>query len=448
MRFAQTAGSPLRELIPAKRLMQMVTQQAGRYRDRVYGPLPTLVLFLEQVLSADHSCQDAVARGLSARLAGRQSACSLNTGPYCKARARLATALVQRLGREVGQAICAGQPRSWQWRGREVKLIDGTTVSMPDTQLNQACYPQNRQQKPGLGFPMGRLVAIISLSCGAVLEWALGPCEGEGTGETALLWPLAGQLSQGDVVLADRYFAGFFMLARLRQLGVDFLMRQHRARRTDFRCGDRLGAGDHLVSWVRPQRPPWMEEATYAQMPQHLSVREARVGGWILISSFTDAGEVSKQELLQLYRQRWQVELDLRSIKAVMQMGVLRCKSPQMVQKEIAVHLLAYNLVRALMAQAARQRGLLPRQLSFKGAMQLLNAFHDVLRHCGLARMAIMQAHLLGAIATIRVAHRPGRSEPRAVKRRQRHCLLTQKRSILRARLQTQQERRIAACLR
>lgn len=448
-RFVESVGGALGEVIPAKALMQWVREEAGRIRDRIYSPLTTLVLFIEQVLSADHSCADAVARGLSARVALGQAPCSLNSGPYCKARGRLPVGLVERLGREVGARLSAQQPRTWRWRGREVKLVDGTTVSMPDTEENQARFPQVHEQRTGLGFPLARMVAIVSLSCGAVLEWAIGPCEGKQTGETALLWQLAQKLHSGDVIVADRCYTGYFMIAWLMRLGVDVVMRQHQRRQTDFRRGVRLGARDHLVSWVRPQRPAWMDETTYRSMPETLSMREARVGGWTLVSSLTDVKQVSKQELLALYRSRWQVELDLRAIKDVMQMDILRCKSPSMVEKEIAAHLLAYNLVRSVMAKAAYLAGLLPRQLSFKGALQLLRAFEQNLRHSPRARLVIRQAHLLAGVAQMKLLYRPGRVEPRAVKRRPKpYQRLNEPRAIVRARLLEQQERHIAAFLR
>jgi hypothetical protein len=447
-RFAQSVGAMLGDVIPQQLVLQWVMEEAGGWRERLYGPLATLVLFIEQVLSADHSCQDAVARGVSARVASGQAPCSLNTGPYCKARSRLPLGLLERLAREVGRRLCAGQPAAWRWRGREVKLVDGTTVSMPDTAANQARFPQNHEQKAGLGFPLARLVAIVSLSCGAVLEWRSGPCEGKETGETALLWALAQKLCPGDVLIADRCYAGYFMIAWLMRWGVDVVIRQHQSRKTDFRRGQRLGPRDHVVSWIRPARPSWMDEATYAAMPETLRLREVRAGGWTLVSTLTDARQVSKQELFVLYRQRWQVELDLRSIKAVMQMDVLRCKSPPMVCKEIAAHLLAYNLVRAVMAQAACLGNLLPRQLSFKAALQMLNAFERNLRHRPHGRPPASQP-LLAGIAQLKLPHRPGRVEPRAVKRRPKpHRLLTKPRSIARAGLRKIQQNQVAAFLR
>jgi hypothetical protein len=356
--------------------------------------------------------------------------------------------LIERFGRETGELLCARQPKEWRWRGREVKLVDGTTVSMPDTADNQASFPQSRSQKTGLGFPLARLVAIVSLSCGAVLDWADGPCKGKQTGETALLWKLARQLRSGDVVIADRYYAGYFLIALLVRLGVDVVIRQHQIRHTDFRRGQRLGAKDHIVDWARPQRPSWMDASTYATMPETLVMREVRVGGWTLVTTLAEAKEVSKRDLYDLYHSRWQIELDLRSIKAVMQMDVLRCMTPQMVEKEIAVHILAYNMVRTTMAQAAYLGRLLPRQLSFKGALQLLNAFGENLRHCPLGRLVLRHAHVLAGIAQMKLPRRPERVEPRALKRRPKpHQLLKEPRQILRARIMEQQQKHISACL-
>lgn len=440
-RFAQGPGAALGQVIPQQSLTQWINEEAGKCRERLYGPLQTLVLFIEQVLGADQSCQDAVARGVSQRVALGQSPCSLNNGPYCKARARLALNLVERLGREVGKGLSEAQPDAWRWRGREVKLIDGTTVSMPDTPANQSEFPQSKTQKAGLGFPLARLVAIVSLSCGAVLEWTTGPCEGKRTGETAQLWQLVPHFRPGDIAIADRYFSGYFMLAWLIRHGVDVVVRQHQLRHTDFRRGRRLGAKDHVVAWARPPRPAWMDAATYATMPETLLLREARVGGLTLVTSLVEAAQVSKKELLILYHARWQVELDLRSIKTVMQMGVLRCKSPEMVKKEIAVHLLAYNLVRAVMAQAALLGHVLPRQLSFKATLQLVRAFEENLRHAPRGRLALRRAYLLAGVARLRLPDRPGRVEPRAVKRRAKPLsLLTQPRHILKAALIKQQQ--------
>jgi len=431
----QDSEKALCEVLPQGELEASVQRYAGSYRDRLYPPLVTLGLFVDQVLSADQSCQDAVARNLSTRVSAGLTPSSLNTGPYCKARQRLPLEWLAHLSHMAGQRLCEAQPSAWRWRGREVKLIDGATVSMPDTAANQAAFPQGPQQKAGIGFPIARIVGIISLGCGALLEWLAGPCEGKYSGETSMLRQMGQTLKPGDIVLADRYYAGYFMLAHLLGLGVDVVVRQHQLRHTNFRRGAHLGQRDHIVHWARPQRPVWMDEASYQSMPAFLRLRETRVGGWILVTSLCDA-HVSKADLARLYGWRWQVELDLRAIKSVMQMDVLRCQSPAMVRKEIAAHLLAYNLVRAVMAQAACAACVLPRQLSFKAALQQLRAFEQGLRHRPHADVRAAHRAIILAIGRKQLPHRPGRVEPRVIKRRpSNHSLMTQPRAELRRNL-------------
>lgn len=320
--------------------------------------------------------------------------------------------------------------------------MDGTTVSLADTPENQASYPQNRQQKAGLGFPLLRIVAVVSLSCGAVLDWAISACEGKQTGETALLLTLPQHFGLGDIVIADRCYAGYFRIAWLMQRGADSVIRQHQRRHTDFRRGLRLGKQDHIVDGLRPKCPSWMSQEDYETMPETLSLREIRVGDWTIVSSLTEASEVSKSEIHKLYQLRWPVELDIRSIKAVMQMDVLRCKSPERVRKEIAAHFAAYNLVRTVMAQAAHRYHVSPRGLSFKGALQELRAFGTALSGCAHDVFLVRCATLLAGIAQRKLPYRPGRVEPRAVKRRPKNqALLTQPRNIGRKKLQKLQDK-------
>lgn len=434
--FLQSGREKLFNVLPAQELSRAVQEEVGMWRDRLYSPLVALRLFVEQVLHADHACQDVVVRYASERVAQGEAQVSLSTGPYCNARLRLPLGLVERLGRSVGERLEGASTVGWRWRGRPVKIVDGTTVTMPDTQDNQAWYPQHGVQKPGLGFPIARLVALVSLSCGAVLDWAIGPCKGKQTGEDALLRRLYGSLVKGDIVLADCYHCSYFTVAMLYLMGVDVLTRQHSKRVTDFRRGQRLGKRDHLVVWKRPGRPPWMSEEVYAAIPEELVVREAKVGQWVLVSTLIDPLQVSRQELNALYVQRWHIELDLRAIKTVMGMEILRCKSAQMVQKEVGAFFLAYNLIRAAMAQAAACAKLLPRQLSFCAAKRIINGFLDLLRGRAARGLTRMFAYLRGAIALLLLPHRPNRVEPRAVKRRPKpHRLLTELRSVARAKL-------------
>ena len=432
--FVQGTGIELHNVLPAPELEQAVQQYAGEYRDRIYPPLRTLALFMSQALSQDGACQDAVARHVSERSGRGMAPCSLSTGPYCKARGRLATQLVVQLQHQVGRHLVERLPQAWRWRGRSVKLLDGTTVSMPDTPANQEVFPQYPQQKPGLGFPLARLVALICLGSGALLQWAMGPYHGNDSSEQALFRTLLDGLKAGDVLLADRYYCSYWVLAMLKARGIDLLTGQHASRLVDFRRGKRLGRGDHIVHWKRPPRPDWMDERTYATMPKELNVREIRVRGRVLVTTLLDPALVGAAELNRLYQQRWHIELDLRSIKIAIGMDILRCKTPEMIRKEVAVHLLAYTLVRAVMAQAANLGGVLARALSFKAALQLLNAYHQQLRHSTGARVCMMISHVLGAMAMLRLHLRPGRVEPRAVKRRPKpHRLLTEPRSVARA---------------
>ena len=434
--FLQSGREKLFNVLLAQELARAVQEEVGVWRDRRYAPLVALRLFVEQVLHTDHACQDVVARYASERVAQGEAQVSLSSGPYCNARQRLPLGLVERLGKSVGERLEGASTAGWKWRGRSVKIVDGTTVTMPDTEENRARYPQPSGQKAGLGFPIARLVALVSLGCGAVLNWAMGPYKGKQTGEDALFRLLYGSLVKGDIVLADRYHCGYFTVAMLYLKGVDVLTRQHARRVTDFRRGKRLGKRDHLVVWERPARPEWMEQELYAQIPEELVVREAKVAQWVLVSTLIDPVQVSKEELNALYVQRWHIELDLRAIKTVMGMEILRCKSAPMVQKEVGAFFLAYNLIRAAMAQAAACAKLLPRQLSFCGAKRMVNSFMDLLRGRAARGLIQMFAYLRGAIALLLLPHRPNRVEPRAVKRRPKpHRLLTELRNVARARL-------------
>jgi hypothetical protein len=288
-RFADYPTRALDELLPVETVSRMVEEEIGQHRERIYPPLTTLGLFIGQALSPDGACQDAVARHLSERTAQGAAPCSLSSGPYCKARQRLPLSLIERLSATVGERLEAVSATAWKWRGRAVKLVDGTTLSMPDTAANQTVYPQSGVQQPGLGFPLAMLVALISLSTGAVLNWATGPCRGKGTGEQALFRSLMPHLSEGDIILVDRYYCTYFTVAMLALRGVDILTRQHQRRHTDFRKGRRLGRRDQLVTWDRPQRPGWMDLATYEQMPEKLTLRQTEVAGRILVTTLTDA---------------------------------------------------------------------------------------------------------------------------------------------------------------
>jgi hypothetical protein len=274
---------------------------------------------------------------------------------------------------------------------------------------------------------LARIAAIFSLACGAVIDLGICKFQGKGQSELGLFRQLLDCFQPGDVMLADRFLCSWFELALLAQRGVDFVARLHQARKSDFRRGRRLGPNDHQVGWPKPRKPDWMDAATYEALPAELEVREVRLSVSIpgfrvqqmtIATSLTDAEAYSLADLTALYRERWHAELDLRSLKQTLQMDVLRCKTPDLVRKEIWTHLLAYNLVRTVMAQAAVVHQRPPRTISFKGALQTLTAFQPLLASATPAALPRLHMHLLQAIATHRVADRPNRCEPRACKRR------------------------------
>lgn len=443
--LAESAGLPFQEVLAPESIADALEAEQVGFRECVYTPAVTLQTFLWQVLSPDHSCRDAVSQLIAAKVSEGCTPPSPDTDPYCKARQRIPEEVCSRLARDVGAQLHASDTQHGRLAGRPVKLVDGTTVSMPDTPENQQAYPQAKTQAPGVGFPIMRMCALLSLATAAVLDLAMGRYAGKETGETALFRQMWKSLFPGDIVVGDGYFATFWDLALLKQDGVDGVYRQHHLRPIDFRCGQRLGPDDHLLTWKKPPRPDWMDEETYRQIPDELVVREARLRlnqkGWrtrelIVVTTLLDEVLVSREDLGRIYLARWQAEVDLRSIKSTMQMDVLRCKSPEMVRKEIWMHLLAYNLVRSVIARAASLHGLEPRTISFTGALQTLNAFRTLCRlTTGDSRERILQI-LYAAIATHIVGNRPHRFEPRAIKRRPKsHKLLTEPREVARKRL-------------
>ena len=401
-------------VLTSEELLQTTEALMPEHRERLYPPTVTLSMFIRQTLEADGSCQKAVNGWAAQRAADGLAPCSVRTGGYCRARQRLPLEMVSGLTRQTGRMLSQKASRQWLWRGRSVKLVDGTGLSMPDTADNQAVYPQPSTQAPGVGFPLARLVMVICLATGAALDAAIGPHQGKGSGELGLVRHVLEAFRPGDVMLADALYCNYFLIASLMGAGVDVLFEQNGSRITDFRRGQSLGKRDHIVRWPKPaNRPEWMTREQYADFPDEIALREVKVAHQILVTTLSDHRRVSKDDLSQLYAQRWNVELDLRNLKTTTGMDVLSCQTPEMNNKQLWVHLLAYNVIRLLMAQAACNAGVDPRNLSFKHTVQLwtewvsrgLSATHDSQR-------------LFTLIAQCQVGHRPGRIEPRMRKRR------------------------------
>ena len=443
----QSEQLPFGGVLPAAVLEQLLKETDASCEERVYSPVVTVLVFLWQCLSGDASCQDAVSKLVAHRVASGQKACSSRTGGYCLARQRLPESVVKGLARHAGQELDRQAPEQWRCKGRNVKVVDGSTVSMPDTPQNQAAYPQSRNQKPGVGFPLARILIIFSLSVGTALELAVGRCRGKGQSELGLFRQLVDTFQPGDLMLADRFHCTWFTLAALQARGADFAVRLHERRTCDMRRGRRLGKDDHLVQWKKPRKPAWMDQAQYDALPEFLAVREVRLRVTVkgfrsqtieVATSLLDPETFSRRDVTDLYRQRWQAELDLRSLKVTLGMDVLRCKTPEMVAKELWMHLLAYNLIRTVMAQAAATHGRAPRTLSFKASLQTLRAFQPHLESVTPATIARLAEALLHALAQHEVGQRPNRIEPRARKRRPKpYPLLQEPRHQARSRLLT-----------
>jgi hypothetical protein len=448
--FMQHGGLHFAEVLPEEHIQATFDAEGVRFAqaaEDVYTPPLTLWAFLSQMLfkGEQRSCLAAVSRVVTLMVALGRRPPSDNTGDYCRARAKLPEPVIRRLTLDAAARMEQAIPVSWLWRCRHVKLVDGTTATTADTPQNQAVWPQSSAQAAGLGFPMLRIVVLLSLATGMLCGMAEGPCAGKETGEMALFRQLLEQLSRGDIVLGDRYYCSYFMIALLQEMGVDVVTRLHQARAADFRRGQKLGQGDHLVTWLRPQRPEWMDEETYARMPATLTLREVKVEvrepgfrteGFVVVTTLLDARWYTCQEIAALYRKRWLAELDIRAIKETLGLDILRCKTPEMVRKELWTGLLVYNLLRQVMAQSAAQQGATPRRVSFAATGQKVAAGWCLLplSEPQLATQ-IVAAHLQ-QLAAHEVGHRPNRIEPRAVKRRPKpHALLMQPRAEARAAL-------------
>jgi hypothetical protein len=316
--FLQDGDLPFTDVLTEEVITDALAA-VGVWLDRIFSPLVTLWVFLGQVLSADHSCRAAVARLIAHRLARGQGPCSAQTGAYCQARKRLPESFFADVACSVGRALDARAERDWLWNGRRVYLFDGTTVTMPDTAENQAAYPQVYNQKAGLGFPIARLGAVISLACGAVVN--LGFCQyaGKGQGEVSLLRRLWDVLRPGDVLLGDRLLANWATIVLLQPRGVELVGRLNTAhRRADFRRGQRLGPDDHLVRWAKPTSIRSLDREAYRALPAFLTVRETRIRvrqpgfrtrSIVVVTTLLDPEQVTREDLATLYRARWHNEI-------------------------------------------------------------------------------------------------------------------------------------------
>jgi hypothetical protein len=409
--------------LPAGLLSQ--ADEGPNSRERVYSVRRTFFGFLFQVLKPECPCREVVRQILALCALHTDDSSSPGTSAYCQARARLPWDILPRL--RCALAAQAERTRPL-WKGFSVKVVDGTGISLVDTQKNQRAYPQSGEQKPGCGFPLLKLVGVFSLASGALLDYAKG---NKHQHELGLLQRLLDTFKAEDLVLADRGFSTYALMALLWLRNVHSLFRLHHARRRDFRQGKCLGKYDRLLLWTKPcnwQRPRFIPKGLWQRLPKELSVRMIRftlaVPGYrtqsvTLITTLLDPVCYPAAELAELYARRWRIELWFRDIKTSMGMETLRCLSPKMVHKELEMFFIAYNAIRCLMAEAAQIHHVAIQRLSFKGTVDSARQFSTAIAqaHSRKKRNRLM-ARLLELIAGDQVPERPGRREPRAVKRR------------------------------
>lgn len=396
-------------------------------RDCIYTRLRTFWCMVWQSLNPDASGRQVV-RQLQAllRLQGGPLI-SEEDGAYCRARARLPLSEFPKALHATAHAAQRSAGPSTALQGRSLKVVDGSTLTLPDTPKNRAAYPPF--QSVGPSFPIMRIVVLFSLLTGAVLHLA---CGNSASGELPLLGSLFNQLVSGDILVGDRGFANFILLALLQDLkrDLDFIGRS--ARRVDGRQRlKRLGKGDWLQVWKKTSNPSlWLPRAQWAALPQELIVRVIRgslhqkgfrVRQVTLVTTLLDPQRYPAQQILQAYLHRWRLEMCLDDLKTTLQMEMLRSHSPDMAKKEIYARLIGHNLVRWLMVQAARQHEAPLERISFKGTLDALRHFTQAMSQASSARKRQqLWIELLRTLAVDLVPERPGRREPRAVKRQKR----------------------------
>ena len=446
--FLQQPGLPFADVLDAETVEEVFRRHGALFAtDGIFSTPVVLSAFLAQVLrdGKGAACSAAVADIATYMHQTGRCPPSGDTGDYCRARAKLDPAALRDLAGGLARELDDQARGEWLWHGRRAKLVDGTTFTMPDTPGNQRAFPQQKSQQPGVGLPIARACAVLSLATGAIHDMAFGPYQGKQTGETALLREMLDGFDPGDVVVFDRYYCSFMMLSQLKARGVDVCARLHQRRPNDLRRGRRLDHCDRLMTWRRPERPKWMTPEEYEQIPETLTVRilkfnvtvsGRRVETITIATTLTDPVAYPKEVIAELYGFRWNAELDIRSIKQALGLDHVRCKSPEMVERELWVTLLAYNLIRRLIATAAGVHHKQPRRLGFTLACQTVLSSWMLLATGTCRDVRELTASALARIAANEMPNRPGRIEPRVLKRRRhRYPLMRKPRAALRAEL-------------
>ena len=418
--------------ILSKDYLKKILNNAGEFRARVYSPLKVIHTGIGQALSSDKSSAYALSGINVGHLINEQPAVCSNTGCYTKAKERLIEDIPCALAKSLGRSTLEKAPLEWKVDGRDVKVFDGTTLNLKDTKANNAQYPKHSNQKRDVGYPQLRMLAVCSLSTGCVLDYALEATKGKGTGEVTLLRSLLGCFNEHDIALGDALFCNFFLVHDLMKKKVDVVIPGQVQRRYHFNEGTVLGPKDHSTQWSKPRRPKWMSKEEYDGYDKTIDIREFEANGIVYMTTLKDASMYPKNIVHALYKRRWEVELHIRSIKTHMGMDRLSAQTPGMVRKEIAFHLLAYNIIRDIMVDGCIQEGALPTHISFKAALQLIGQLNPHFSSIPKNKKNKLYVQMLSIIVKNKVGKRPGRVEPRAIRKKtQRFPTLKADRKLL-----------------
>ena len=416
---------PFQDCLSGDFVVDLVARLGIVFRDRIYTPGNTLLAFVTQVLSADQSCRNAVRQFMAMLVSNDEQPCAPTTSSYCEARSRLPEQFYNELVGHTGRSVSPKSLSSWNVLGRPVKVVDGTMVSIPETEANCEEYPLADAERAGFSFPTARVFVVFALSVGTVLEHVIRPNQGKGTGELSMFVGLIDTFRFNDIVLGDEGFCSYGHVALLRdRCTADIVVKLNPSRLDNLTRMKRLAKNDCLYRWSKPkQRPTTIDNETFDNLPDEVLVRLVHVhvtnpgfrpDDFVVLTTILDHKHFSAEVISRLYCQRWRCELYLRDIKTTLQMDMLRCKTPEMIRKEIATHLIAYNLIRIHIAQAAACFGIHPNQISFKGALQTMRVFRILCR----AGNANQTSIILASIGYEIVGQQPGRIEPRKLKRR------------------------------
>lgn len=424
-KFTQSTGLPFRELLPQSMIQQILDELNIKYYRRIFDPMVTIWAFLSQVLDAEKSCHNAVSRVIAWLSTENVELPSTDTSAYCQARLRLPEKLLEKLAFFSGEKLEEQCTSEQLWCGRHVKIIDTTTVTMADTKENQLRYPQASSQKVGCGFPIAKVAVIFSLATGALVSSLIDILN---VGDIKLARLLYEFFNPGDVLLGDRAFCSYADFYWIKNLGCDAVIRKNNGHLQNFETGYLINKQDRIVTWRKPKNcPRGITKEQFAALPKTITVREisynVNVPGFrtqqvTLVTTLLDTQQFPTHELIELYHQRWNIEVNLKHLKTSLGMDILRSKTPEMVRKEIYAYFLAYNLLRSLMWEAGNVYCVPPLRLSLQGTRNHLNNFLTAFFSVSHTKIPKIYRSLLKIIIHKVVPSRPNRVEPRKVKRR------------------------------